>query len=538
MSSLLRDVLLPSWPRSCCVALALAGCAARAPVAPAPRPSIAPLPDAGAARDVPPNTREVPPVDAAVRSDVPVFTDQPAQAPIDVAPGRFAGETLTALLPMVAVYPEPRVSDDWRGYLRAGGTARITAGPLGDEGCPPRADRRDTGWYQVEGGGYVCVSRGAVLTRHLGREARAALPLAPTLDASLPYRYAWVQRTAVSYRALPTAEEERLTEPSRTDGGATLPAFPPTTGPVTLESLEGDPRTPVLRRLLRGMYVAVERATRGPSGALYWRSVRGGYVRVDDVGNVGNRGPRGVALREGMQLPVAFVRVDGVSLRALGADGVLRRQGRAPRLSAWSIPDPTPVTWRDQSFVRTADGRLLRPEDLTLVTASNAPEEVAPDERWIEVNLDRQSLVAYEGARPVYATLVATGLPSTDPEANYETVQGGFRIRHKHISTTMDGNAAGGPYAMEEVPWAMFFEDSFALHGAYWHAAFGAPRSHGCVNLSPEDARWVFAWSAPSVPAGWHAAFAADDDPGTRIYVRYDRQRLGEAGRPAVIPGH
>jgi hypothetical protein len=58
------------------------------------------------------------------------------------------------------------------------------------------------------------------------------------------------------------------------------------------------------------------------------------------------------------------------------------------------------------------------------------------------------------------------------------------------------------------------------------------------VNLSPEDARWVFAWSAPAVPAGWHAAFADDDEPGTRIYVRYDRQRLGEAGRPAVIPGH
>jgi hypothetical protein len=139
----------------------------------------------------------------------------------------------------------------------------------------------------------------------------------------------------------------------------------------------------------------------------------------------------------------------------------------------------------------------------------------------------------------VYATLVSTGLTARDDTgASYETVQGGFRIQQKHIATTMDGDATNGAYSIEDVPWVMYFEQSFALHGAYWHTGFGAVRSHGCVNLLPEDARWLFAWTSPTVPAGWHGAFSTTADPGTRVYVHYDRQSLGERGGPAVVPGH
>ncbi len=465
--------------------------------------------------------------------DVP----RPIFVPADAGVSPFAGETITALAPMVAIYFEPRVGPHWRGYLRAGSTARVIAGPLSDEGCPPRADRAHTGWYQVEGDGYVCVSRGAVLTRDLTRDACARLPNAPMLDASMPYRYGLAPHAGVVYRALPTAADEALAEPARFGDGGAAPL-----GPLriaTLESLEGTPGTPVLRRLLRGMYVAVERATRSTSGNVYWRTHGGGYVRTDALMMVGPQPLHGVALAGEVRLPLAFVSADNVALRRLGADGVMYRTGRVARMTAFALASTTRVTWRDEDYLRTRDDRYVRDADVTVVTAVDPPAEIGPRERWIEVDLDRQSLVAWEGATPVYATLVSTGLRNVDnPAANYETVQGAFRIEHKHLSTTMDGNTGTGPYSIEEVPWAMYFEGSFALHGAYWHAGFGQPRSHGCVNLAPDDARWLFRFTTPTIPAGWHAAFATERDPGTRIYVHYTPQPLGERGGPAVIPGH
>ena len=62
-----------------------------------------------------------------------------------------------------------------------------------------------------------------------------------------------------------------------------------------------------------------------------------------------------------------------------------------------------------------------------------------------------------------------------------------------------------GTYAVEQVPWTMYYWGSFALHGAYWHDEFGNVRSHGCTNIPPIDARWLFYWSEPPLPTGWHA---------------------------------
>jgi lipoprotein-anchoring transpeptidase ErfK/SrfK len=84
----------------------------------------------------------------------------------------------------------------------------------------------------------------------------------------------------------------------------------------------------------------------------------------------------------------------------------------------------------------------------------------------------------------------------------------------------MDGDVAtDGPYSIEDVPWIMYFNGSYALHGAFWHASFGSVRSHGCVNLAPSDARTMFNWTEPHVPEGWHGANATTEKPGTRVVV-------------------
>jgi hypothetical protein len=117
------------------------------------------------------------------------------------------------------------------------------------------------------------------------------------------------------------------------------------------------------------------------------------------------------------------------------------------------------------------------------------PEGVAPDARWVAVDLYEQTLVAYEGDTPVFATVISTGLPTT------ETNEGLFDIWASLPADGMSG-ATGAPnaYAVESVPWVMYFDDGISLHGTYWHDLFGYRQSRGCVNLTVSDARWMYGW--------------------------------------------
>jgi lipoprotein-anchoring transpeptidase ErfK/SrfK len=112
--------------------------------------------------------------------------------------------------------------------------------------------------------------------------------------------------------------------------------------------------------------------------------------------------------------------------------------------------------------------------------------------RWIEVNLFEQTLAVYDQNTLIYATLVATGL---DP---FFTKPGLFQIQRKLESTFMSGSFAADRsdyYYLEDVPWTMYYDHARALHGAYWRTAYGFPQSHGCVNLTPADAHWLFDWA-------------------------------------------
>ncbi|MCK4300930.1 MAG: L,D-transpeptidase, partial [Planctomycetes bacterium] len=122
------------------------------------------------------------------------------------------------------------------------------------------------------------------------------------------------------------------------------------------------------------------------------------------------------------------------------------------------------------------------------------PSSIGPTERWVGICLKEQTAVASEGDYPVYAAMTATGLPGTP------TVQGIFRTWERVASARM----VGPGYYLEDVTWTCYFYSGYALHTSYWHDAFGSPRSHGCINLSPYDAWWIFRWSesgGPSSPA-------------------------------------
>ena len=155
--------------------------------------------------------------------------------------------------------------------------------------------------------------------------------------------------------------------------------------------------------------------------------------------------------------------------------------------------------------------RLAEPQEM--------PEGVAPWERWVDVSLSKQMLVAYEGTTPVFATLVSTGKKG-NKEESFRTPKGKWRIQSKHISSSMAGSTASdGDYSIQDVPWTMFFEGNYALHGAFWHTRFGRTRSHGCVNLGPTDARWLFYWTTPFLPETWHGVKSQGDSPGSMVVV-------------------
>jgi hypothetical protein len=80
----------------------------------------------------------------------------------------------------------------------------------------------------------------------------------------------------------------------------------------------------------------------------------------------------------------------------------------------------------------------------------------------------------------------------------------------------MKSDQRGEEFELDDVPFVQYFTEGYALHGVYWHDDFGRPRSHGCINLSPHDAAWLFAWTDPEVPEHWHAALS---DAGTLVHV-------------------
>jgi len=105
--------------------------------------------------------------------------------------------------------------------------------------------------------------------------------------------------------------------------------------------------------------------------------------------------------------------------------------------------------------------------------------------RWIDVDLTNQRVYAYEGDTIVNSFIVSTGTSRTP------TVTGKFKVYIRLRS----GNMRGPGYFLPDVPYIMYFKGNYGLHGTYWHNNFGTPMSHGCVNLSIDDAAWLYNWS-------------------------------------------
>lgn len=160
------------------------------------------------------------------------------------------------------------------------------------------------------------------------------------------------------------------------------------------------------------------------------------------------------------------------------------------------------------------DGGYIEDKHLGIWELPVPPADVATDEVWIDVELDSQTLTVMRGETPLFATLVSTGFKGPTPK-------GLFRISMKQAIGQMQSRPdAEESYNVEAVPFVQYFTGNFALHGAFWHYRFGHKISHGCVNLSPKDARRVYDMTAPHAELGWVHAFEGEGALGSTVRVR------------------
>ena len=152
-------------------------------------------------------------------------------------------------------------------------------------------------------------------------------------------------------------------------------------------------------------------------------------------------------------------------------------------------------------FARASDLRPIPHADLGPISP-----EVPDENKRIEVNLTTQTLTAFEYDQPVFETKISSGIPARDfitPIGNFSIFE---KLPSKHMGYSYFGSSTSGAnlradadnYILPGVPWTCFFtREGHAFHGTYWHENFGAPMSHGCINMRTSEARWLFRWAGP-----------------------------------------
>lgn len=223
------------------------------------------------------------------------------------------------------------------------------------------------------------------------------------------------------------------------------------------------------------------------AGQSFYKIRAGEYIRASDVEVVNPSNFQGVQFTAPPAYPVGWIvanirpsRLPGMPTPKEGLR-LYRRQlvqiFGTVRVGEWNWYLVGPHQWVEQRSIS--------------VLAFNAPPPGVTG-KWIQVDLYEQTLVAYEDTTPIYATLISSGLDK------WATRPGLFQVYTRLYATKMSGayEADGSDYYyLEAVPWTMYFDGARALHGEYWHDRLGFKRSHGCVNLAPLDARWLYEWT-------------------------------------------
>ncbi len=532
-----------------CLASTFAACKPKDDGAPALASSapIAPAADAAAETAKPATSADEAAADAAMATgegDSLVDLDGRSR-PLPALPEGAPRLAARALLVPIHLKPSPDARK--LGWLRAGAVVEADATDAGKEGCPG-------GWRAIKPAGYVCLGDKATLD--LSDPIVRATARRPDHTEKLPYMYGIVTRGGPAYARIPSAEELAKLEPSLekhlkkwkadevsgADYGLELwfkwkKDKPTMTAWEAWEAKVTDPEIPFylkdggsvpeLTALAKTDAAKIDQVDRRQGHAFVESFLVDGrrwnvttdlrVVPADRYRPIRGSDYHGVRIGSEVKMPFALIRRPGAKRFVWQASKKrMKEDGDVDFRSAWNLTGKQKFDGGVLHF-ETTDGFWVDDRHASRVDpAKKMPKWGKNGEKWIDVNITKQVLVAYEGETPVYAALVSAGEDGLE-DGKKSTKKGIFRIHTKFVSTTMDSDVVGEEFELRDVPYVQYFEEGFALHGAYWHDVFGKPKSHGCINLAPEDARRLFFWTEPQVPARWHGA--ARPLTGTVVFI-------------------
>lgn len=438
------------------------------------------------------------------------------------------------------IYPSPRRSNAWIGYVSLGGSTALRGGSaesarvMGGAGCDA--------WYAVEPRGFMCAGSSATLD--------PADPVVVALshdapDTSSPWPYHYAESTGTPrYPGLPTPEKQRGTEWDLTPHMANVERAK-TAGtkeeiaaidkalvgvdlsPAGVAAPELFPFGPLVREARKsiaiGSTVAFTRAF-DLGGRTFVLTADQAVIPKDRIKPYARSEFHGVELGADVSLPIAFFRRTAKPKYKKGADGMITASGEVFPVRSHVALTGEEVTQGDARFLATRDPDVFASvDDATVVkaatrapfTRSSSDDKAGGRQTWLDVSIMGGWLVAYEGLTPVYATLISPGRGGMPVEgrtllSTASTPTGRFRVDGKFVTATMVSSTDEN-VVHTEVPYIQNFSGPHALHAAYWHDAWGDRKSGGCVNLSPIDARWLFGWTEPKVPDGWYGLRATSE---------------------------
>jgi len=465
-------------------------------------------------------------IDAGLAADAAIveIDGGMASVPIGGKPSKVTSFELhgRAGFDKVNIWEKPDMDSPRLGYMRKGQRTRLGDPRFASESCPK-------GWYQLPEGGFVCQGRGMLVgtkPRYIHRP-----PPDPRVDELDPYRHGFIRKDwTPAYKRIPTEEEIWHPPEREVDAGAIADGGSPPTEKIPHDDPDDDIEVDggvdyyrytkrnfkaVHQLLNRGFWVSVAaRRFDEPTRKYYYETVKGDFIPGSNVHLVRPPTFRGYQVLGETPLPAAIVSSRNAAFFEL-RNGKFRGVGPADRLSVYRVLETSDAA--GGPFYKIEGDRWLKDKDVVYFKLREPPEGITGDRKWIYVDLTRQSLEAYEGATPVYATLVSTGLAGS-PET--ETPTGRFHINFKHLTDDMAGAVEDDEvYSVEDVAWVQYIHMNVALHASFWHSRYGTPKSHGCINLAPADARFLFDWSDPPLPANWHAVATREDGPKTLVII-------------------
>ncbi|MGK3981836.1 L,D-transpeptidase family protein [Sorangium sp. So ce136] len=524
-----------------------AACSEESPSVASPAPVEADAPEAPPEANAPraPSEADAPRpavVEAAVVEAAVVEKAPAAPAEAEVTPPASAakeGARIYSRARFAWINPGPYPTRGWSGYLGLGGSVALRGGSLEaartpGEGCDA--------WYAIEPRGYVCAGASATVDPN-DPVVVALRPHAPRTDSPWPYNYA-ESTGAPRYRALPSAKEQRRAEwdleehlanvaKVRAEGGASEQAIREIDEALVGVDLKpagvaapalfpfGDLVREGRDRIVNGSTVAFTEVFDAQDRTWVVTSDQT-FMPKDRLKPYPRSSFQGVWLKDGRSLPLAFFRKTDRPKYQRGAGGRFEPTGASfARLASVGLTGRAEVE-DGERFLETQEPgiHVLADDAVVIEAAKRSPLEgendpSSPPRKWIEVSVLGGWFVAYEELTPVFATLISPGrggVPQKDIPAieTAATPTGRFRIDGKFVTATMV-SSSNDNIVHSEVQFVQNFHGPHALHGAYWHDAWGELKSGGCVNLSPIDAKQMFAWTDPPVPEGWHGMRASRD---------------------------